>query len=68
VRLTRALWLFRLFHSVSNVMASAVLAFGLWLIPLGLLVLRSGWAPPALGWLRAWRLVTSQVVAKLSLP
>lgn len=99
-----ALWLFRLFHSVSSVMASAVLAFGmvnavmilvsaamlttmrtaalepslgaqaetivgaatsvseslwavcalffgLWLIPLGLLVLRSGWAPPALGWL-----------------
>lgn len=99
-----ALWLFRLFHSVSSVMASAVLAFGmvnavmilvsaamlttmrtaalepfsgaqaetivgaatsvseslwavsalffgLWLIPLGLLVLRSGWTPPALGWL-----------------
>lgn len=99
-----AMWLFRLFHSVSSVMASAVLAFGmvnavmilvsaamlatmrtaalepslgaqaetivraatsvseslwavcaqffgLWLIPFGLLVLRSGWAPPALGWL-----------------
>lgn len=30
--------------------AAATLFFGLWLIPLGLLVLRSGWMPRALGW------------------
>jgi hypothetical protein len=27
------------------------LFFGLWLLPMGLLVLRSGWAPRALGWI-----------------
>ena len=35
----------------NNLWDASSLFFGLWLVPMGWLVLRSGWAPRALGWL-----------------
>lgn len=40
-----------LYHLQDSAWQVAGLFFGLWLIPIGLLVLRSGWMPPPLGWL-----------------
>jgi Domain of unknown function (DUF4386) len=45
-----AIWFYRLFRTADALAASGIAAFGLWLIPMGSCVLRSGWMPRPLGW------------------